>query len=84
MNLSERDTQAIRDIIAEVLEVDPRDVQGSTNFVTDLGADSMRVIEILSRLETALSIFIDQAQLARMISFDSVCEVVSDAQPLAA
>jgi acyl carrier protein len=85
MNFAEhKHAQTIRHIIAEVLEVDPQHIQGSTNFVTDLGADSMRIIEILSRIEATLKIFIDQSQLARMVSFESVCEVIDDAKPVAA
>jgi acyl carrier protein len=76
--------ETIRRIIAEVLEVDPELIEGSTNFIIDLGADSMSIIEILSRIEATLRISIEQSQLARMISFDSVCDVVNEAQPLAA
>lgn len=71
-------SQIVRAIVAEVLEVDPEQVQGETNFVLDLDADSLRIIEILSRLESALGLTIDQAKLARMISLNSVLDVLSD------
>ncbi|MCA3242297.1 MAG: acyl carrier protein [Rubrivivax sp.] len=71
-------SQIVRAIVAEVLEVDPELVQGDTNFVLDLDADSLRIIEILSRLESALGLTIDQAQLARMISLNSVLDVLAD------
>jgi len=68
----------IRNIIATALEVDPAQIDGPTNFVTDLGADSLRVIEILARLETELKIRIAQAMLVRMVSLDTVAEVVDE------
>lgn len=70
--------QKIRSVIAEVLEVSSEQVEPKSNFITDLGADSLRVIEILARVEQMLGISIDQSYLARMISLESVCEIVSE------
>lgn len=83
MNANDTTTQTIRAIIADVLEVDPALVQADTNFVLDLGADSLRIIEILSRLEAALKVQIDQSQLARMISLSTVREVVDQSMAAA-
>ena len=74
----------IRNIIAEVFEVAVDRVQGQANFVMDLGADSLRVIEILARLETALGVSINQSMLVRMDSLDAVVEVVEESMALAA
>jgi acyl carrier protein len=68
--------EAIRRIVAEVLETGPELVQGATHFMHDLGADSLRVIEILARLEGEFGIVIDQSALASMVSLDAVCDVV--------
>ena len=68
--------EAIRHIVAEVLETGPELVQGATHFMHDLGADSLRVIEILARLEGEFGIVIDQSALASMVSLDAVCDVV--------
>lgn len=70
--------QKIRSVIAEVLEVSSEQVEPKSNFITDLGADSLRVIEILARVEQMLGISIDQSYLARMISLESVCEIVGE------
>ena len=67
--------ETIRKIIAEVLEVAPEQVQGNTHFILDLNADSLRIIEILARLEAELKVVIDQSALASMVSLDAVCEV---------
>jgi acyl carrier protein len=72
--------EVIRHLIAEVLEVDAAVVQDKVNFITDLGADSLRVIEILARLERELGVSIPQAALMRMDSLDAVVEVVAESQ----
>lgn len=71
--------QTVRQIVAEVLEVDPSLIQGDTNLMLDLNADSLRMIEILSRLEKIHNVVIEQSQLARMISLDTILDVVDEA-----
>lgn len=72
---TEISVEKVRHIIAEVLEVSPGQIDGHTHFIHSLGADSLRVIEILARLESELGVAIDQSELARMVSLDAVCEV---------
>lgn len=83
MNMSEQLDQ-VRAIVAEVLEVSAQDVVGDANFVDELGADSLRVIEILSRLEKEFHVSIDQSQLVRMVSLNAVMAVLNDAVATAA
>jgi acyl carrier protein len=75
----------IRHIVALVLEVDPDTIGDDTDFVLELGADSLSIIEIMARLETSLNLRIDQSQLARMTSVAAIYDVITDiTQPLAA
>jgi acyl carrier protein len=76
---AEIDLERVRSIIADVLEVRPELVVGSAHFMHDLGGDSLRVIEIITRLESELNVTVDQSEMARMVSLDAVCEVL---QPL--
>jgi acyl carrier protein len=69
------DIDRVRTIVASVLEVDPAQIAGSTHFMNDLGADSLRVIEIVARLESELQVFVDQSELARLVSLDAIREV---------
>ncbi len=71
--------QRLRELIAEVVEVEPELVQDQVNIMTDLGADSMRMIEILARAEDEFGITIDQSNLGRMVSLDDIREIVQDA-----
>lgn len=78
--LDQNEVQVIRLIVADVLEVESIQVTGDANFITDLGADSLRVIEVLTRVELEFGTSIHQSYLARMVSLDSVCGIVSECQ----
>jgi acyl carrier protein len=74
----------LKSIIAEVLEVELQQVHDEAKFVQDLGADSLRVIEILSRVEKNFRVQIDQAKLAQMTSLAAVGAILDEALSLAA
>ncbi|MFC0432503.1 acyl carrier protein [Kutzneria buriramensis] len=69
----------IKEIVCEILEIDPAEMTGSSLFKEDHGADSMGAIEILSSIERTLGVDIDQSELANMTSLDGVVEVVNRA-----
>jgi acyl carrier protein len=76
------DTEAraqIKEIICDVLEIEPDEMTDTSRFKEDHEADSMGAIEILSQLERAFGIDIDQAELARMVNLDGVVTVVREA-----
>jgi acyl carrier protein len=69
----------VKGIIAEVLGVDPDDIEPGTRFKEDLNADSLHAIEIITRLEKAYSIkYIPQNELARMTTLDDVYSVLRE------
>ncbi|MFD1147577.1 acyl carrier protein [Saccharothrix hoggarensis] len=68
----------IKDIVCEILEIEPEEVTETSLFNEDHGADSLRAIEILASLEKQFSIAIDQAELGRMVNLRGVYEVVSE------
>ena len=43
--------EEVREIISEVLELEPGELTDDGSFVEDYGADSLRAIEILAQLE---------------------------------
>ena len=43
--------QAFRDMIAELLDLDLEQVTPEAYFITDLGVDSVRLVEVLLQLE---------------------------------
>ncbi|MFJ1927232.1 acyl carrier protein [Streptomyces sp. NPDC088131] len=69
----------IKDIICDILEIEPAEMTDSSRFKEDHEADSMGAIEILSSLERAFGVDIDQSELARMTNLDVVVAVVDEA-----
>ena len=69
----------IKEIVCDILEIDPDDVTDTSLFKEDHQADSLRAIEILAALEKRFDVVIDQAELARMVNLAGVYEVVADA-----
>ncbi|AYG80715.1 acyl carrier protein [Streptomyces sp. ASQP_92] len=68
----------IRDIVCEILEIEPAEVTDTSLFKEDHNADSLGAIEILSSLERTFQIEIDQAELVRMVNLDGVVDVVRE------
>jgi acyl carrier protein len=66
----------IREIVADIVEVDVEDVGWTSHFWDELNADSLQGIEILSALERRYKITIDQALLPQMQDVRSTYEVV--------
>lgn len=69
--------EQLREIVAEVLEVEPEAVLDTADFRDKYDADSMRAIEILSRIEKRFNIEIPQHELPRMLCLKAVYEVVN-------
>lgn len=70
----------IKEIVCEILEIDPAELTDTSLFKEDHGADSLGAIEILSALERTFDVEIDQAELTRMVNLDSVVAVVDEAK----
>lgn len=77
--LSADDRARIKDIICDILEIEPDDMTDTSRFKEDHEADSMGAIEILSQLERAFGTDIDQAELATMVNLEAVVRVVEAA-----
>ncbi|HEX4729114.1 MAG TPA: phosphopantetheine-binding protein [Jatrophihabitans sp.] len=72
------DQQLIKDIVCDILEVEPDEVTDTSIFTEEHDADSMRLIEILSALELRLNVTIDQEQMARMINLEGIYQVIAE------
>jgi acyl carrier protein len=67
----------LREIVAEVLEIDAEELNETGDFIEVYDADSLRAIEILARIEKKYQIEIPQEELAQMRNFKDVTEVVA-------
>lgn len=66
----------LREIIAEVLELEPEELTDTGSFVEEYDADSLRAIEILARIEKKYKIEVPQEDLATMENLAAVYETV--------
>ncbi|GAB2658694.1 hypothetical protein GCM10027271_16720 [Saccharopolyspora gloriosae] len=69
----------IKEIVCDILEIEPADMTDTSLFKDDHGADSMGAIEILSALESTFDVTIEQSELTRMVNLDNVVAVVNEA-----
>ncbi|WP_262700353.1 MULTISPECIES: acyl carrier protein [Streptomyces] len=69
----------IKEIVCDILEIDPEELTDSSLLKEDHDADSLRAIEILAALEKTFEISIDQAEMSRMVNLDGIYAVVSEA-----
>lgn len=75
---AERENQ-IKEIVADILELEPDEMTRTSRFKEDHEADSLLAIEILASLEKRFKITIAQQELARMVNLEGVYEVVAEA-----
>jgi len=67
----------IREIVAEVLEVEPEEITETSDFADEHEADSLRAIEILARIEKVYKVDIPQAELPNMVNLRAVYTVLA-------
>ncbi|MFC4014148.1 acyl carrier protein [Nonomuraea purpurea] len=77
MSQSSERFEQLREIVAEVLELEPEEVADGGDFVEEYDADSLRAIEILARIEKSWKVEIPQAELNEMRNLKAVYEVVA-------
>jgi len=66
----------VRDITAEVLGADPKEIALQTSFVDDLGADSLEVFQIITAIEDEFDIEIDPADAEKIITVQDAVEEI--------
>lgn len=60
--------QKLKEIIADVLNVDTEEITPDTTFTADLGADSLDVYQIVMEVEDAFDIEIQQEDAEKIVS----------------
>lgn len=77
--VTEQRQNEIKELVCDILEINPEEVTETSLFKEEHDADSLRAIEILASLERTFNVTIDQSELARMVNLKGVYEVVSEA-----
>ena len=68
----------IRNLVAEILETQPGDIDGNASFVKDLGMDSMMALEILAGIEKKYRIVIPEDTLPKFTSLNQTVIIIKD------
>lgn len=68
----------IRELVAEILETEPSEIDGSASFVKDLGMDSMMALEVLAGIEKKYRIVIPEDTLPKFTSLNQTIKIVKD------
>ena len=71
--------EKLKDIIAEVLNVDPSEITEDTTFVDDLGADSLDVFQIIMGIEEDFDIEIDTEEAEKIVYVSDAVEQIKKA-----
>lgn len=71
--------EKLKDIIAEVLNVDPSEITEDTTFVDDLGADSLDVFQIIMGIEEEFDIEIDTEDAEKIVYVSDAVEQIKKA-----
>lgn len=69
--------EELREIVADVLEMDTDEVSDTGDFIDDYDADSLRAIEILARIDKTYKVEIPQAELPDLRNLDAVYEALA-------
>lgn len=72
-----RRREQLRNIVTEVLELEPGELTDTSSFVDDHEADSLLAIEILARIERDLGVNVPQDALPEMINLSTVYSIVA-------
>ena len=68
--------EKLKEIIADVLNVDEDEITMDTTFVDDLGADSLDVFQIIMGIEEEYDIEISQEEAEKIVSVGDAVEAI--------
>ncbi|MBW7932730.1 MAG: acyl carrier protein [Gemmatimonadaceae bacterium] len=69
--------QRVTQVVARVLGVDPTEVLPTSNFVFDLGADSMKSIELIADFEEEFSIEMDEDRAREVQTVEGAVDFIA-------
>ncbi len=69
----------LKNIIAEVLNVDPEEVKPETTFVDDLGADSLDILQIIMGIEEEFDIEVPAEVAEEIKTVEAAVELIKNA-----
>ena len=71
--------EKLKQIIADVLNVDPEEITMSTTFMDDLGADSLDVFQIIMVIEEEFDIEVPPEKAEKITTVEEAVELIKSA-----
>ncbi len=71
--------EKLKEIIADVLNVEKDDITKDTTFVDDLGADSLDIFQIIMGIEEAFDIEIENDEAEKIVTVGDAVEQIKNA-----
>ena len=72
--------EQVKEVIVEQLNVSPEEVKPEANFVNDLGADSLDVVEMIMALEEKFEIEIPDSEAEKIETVQDVIDYIEKAK----
>ena len=71
--------EKLKQVIADVLNVDPDEISMESTFVDDLGADSLDVFQVIMGIEEEFSIEIPTEKAEKISTVGEAVDLIKDA-----
>ncbi len=68
----------VKDVVSNVLKVDSSEITDASNFIFDLGADSMQSIELVAGFEEEFDIEMDQDKALEIQTIDDAANFIAE------
>ena len=71
--------EKLHEIIADVMNIDEKEIKEESSFENDLGADSLDVFQIIMGIEDAFDIEIDNDEAEKIVTVGDAVEQIKNA-----
>ena len=68
--------EILKQIIAEVMKVDPREIDDKTTLIEDLGADSLDIMRIIINIEERFSLKLPDGTVNKLNTLGDAVEMI--------
>jgi acyl carrier protein len=69
--------QRVQKVVASVLGIDPKEITPSSNFVFDLGADSLKSVELIAGFEEEFDLEMDEDRAREVQTVEGAVDFIS-------
>jgi acyl carrier protein len=70
--------EEIRKIVAEILEIEPHEIDPDAQFIKDLGMDSMMALEVMAGIEKRYRIAIPEDKLPKFTNLRETVRIIAE------